>query len=76
VLLIRFSEVLFLFRILNRFICIYVSVLLIRFSEVVIILFSILIGLNCIYVSTPVGLIYCPNCFVLNLQEMCVCECN
>jgi hypothetical protein len=48
-------------------------VLFIRFSEVVI-LFYILIGLNCIYVSTPVGPIYCPNYFLLNLQEVYVCE--
>jgi hypothetical protein len=57
-------------------ICIYVSVLLIRFSEVVIILFYILIGLNCIYISMPVGLIYCQNYLLLNLQEVFVCECN
>jgi hypothetical protein len=36
----------------------------------VIILFYILIGLNCIYTSTPVGLIYYQNYFLLNLQEV------
>jgi hypothetical protein len=55
-----------IFELFNRI------VVLIRFSEVVIILFYVLIGLNCIYVSTPVGPIYCPNYFLLNLQEVCM----